>query len=101
MMAGKTLFRAAADAFVEADAYDIPIFSPVDMPVPTVQGELGDLMLMDKSPLGPRQSPHSVLPYYGKGYYGRAATAFMLDAGIVTWSEIKETFNASAHRPMK
>jgi hypothetical protein len=25
----------------------------------------------------------------------------MLDAGIVTWSEIKETFNASAHRPMK
>ena len=25
----------------------------------------------------------------------------MLDAGIVTWAEIKETFNASARRPMK
>ena len=42
-----------------------------------------------------------MLPYYGKGFYGRAATAFMLDAGIVTWGEIKETFNASARRPMK
>ena len=68
--------------------------------MPTVPGELGDLMLIDKGPLGPKQSPLGVLPYHGRGYYGRAATAFMLDAGIVTWSEIKETFNASAHRPM-
>ena len=60
--------------------------------MPTTPGELGDLMLIDKGPLGPKQSPLSVLPYYGRGFYGRAATAFMLDAGIVTWSEIKETF---------
>ena len=57
-------------------------------------------MWIDKGPLGPKQSPLSVLPYYGKGYYGRAAAAFMLDAGIVTWAEIKETYRASARRPM-
>ncbi len=49
--------RCRYNAFVEADAYDIPIFSQVDAPVPTVPGELGDLMWIDTGTLGPRQSP--------------------------------------------
>ncbi len=93
--------RSRFNAFTEVDAYDIPIFSPVDSPVPTVGGELGDLMWVDKGILCPWQSPLSVLPYHGPSYYTRAAAAFMLDAGIVIWSEIKQTFNASARRPMK
>ena len=93
--------RCRFNAFVEADAYDVPIFSPLDAPVPTVPGELGDYMLVDKGPLGPKESALSVLPYHGSGYYGRASVAFMLDAGIAKWADIKKTFSASAHRPMK
>ena len=70
--------RSRPSAFTEVDAYDIPIFSPVDSPVPTVPGELGDLMFIDKGPLWPWQSPLSVLPYYGPSYYTRAAVAFTL-----------------------
>ena len=40
--------RSRPSAFTEVDAYEIPIFSPVDSPVPTVKGELGDLMWIDK-----------------------------------------------------
>ena len=93
--------RSRPSAFTEVYAYDIPIFSPVDSPVPTVPGELGDLMWIDKGKLSQWESPLSVLPYHGPSYYTRAAAAFMLDAGIVKWSEIKQTFNASARRPMK
>jgi hypothetical protein len=67
--------RSRYNAFVEADAFDIPIFSPTDTPVPTIPGELGDLMWIDKGPLWPWQSPLSVLPYFGKGYYTRASGA--------------------------
>ena len=76
--------RSRPSAFTEVDAYEIPIFSPVDSPVPTVEGELGDLMWVDKGHLSPWESPLTVLPYFGKGYYGRAAVAFMLDAGVIT-----------------
>ena len=73
----------------------------MDSPWPTMPGELGDLMWIDKGKLSQWESPLSVLPYHGPSYYTRGAVAFMLDAGIVKWSEIKQTFNASARRPMK
>ena len=39
-------------------------------------------------------------PYWGPGFYTKAAAAFLVAAGIATWSDFKETFDASAHRPM-
>ncbi len=66
-----------------------------------MEGELGDLMWIDKGVLTPWESPLTVLPYHGPSYYTRAAAALMLDAGVITWSEVKQTFNASARRPMK
>ncbi len=93
--------RSRPSAFIEVDAYEILIFSPVDSPVPIVEGELGDLIWVDKGNLSPWESPLTVLAYFGKGCYGRAAVAFMLDAAVITWSDVRQTFNASARRPMK
>ena len=39
-------------------------------------------------------------PYWGSGFYTKTTAAFLLDAGIVTWSDFKEAFDASAHGPM-
>ena len=66
------IVRSRYSAFVHSDGAEIPIFSPMDSPAPAVAGELGDLMYVDMGPLGPRQSPRSVLPYWGAGWYGRA-----------------------------
>ena len=92
--------RCRLNAFLCADAWPIPIFSPIDASVPAVSGHLGDFNWIDKGPLGPRESPLSVAPYWGPAWYTKASAAYLLDAGIATWGDFKETLDASAHRPM-
>ena len=65
------IVRSRYSAFVHSDGAEIPIFSPMDSPKPAVPGELGDFMYIDMGPLRPQQSPRSVMPYFGGGWYGR------------------------------
>jgi len=37
------------------------------------------------------------LPFLSSGWYFRAATAFLLDRGKITWQDIKFVFNSTAH----
>jgi hypothetical protein len=65
----------------------------------TTSGELGDYHWVDIGPLGPHRSAASVQPYFGPGWYGRASVAFLLDAGIAQWPDVKLTFSAVVRRP--
>ena len=38
-----------------------------------------------------------MLPFLSSGWYFRAATAFLLDRGKITWDNIKYVFNSTAH----
>ena len=38
-----------------------------------------------------------MLPFLSSGWYFRAATAFLLDRGKISWSDIKFTFSSTAH----
>ena len=41
------------------------------------------------------------LPYFGPARYSRATAAFLLDAGIAKWPDVRLTFNAAVRRPAK
>ena len=93
------VIRCRYNAFVEQDAWDLPIFAPTDEMKPTVPGELGDYQWIDIGPLGSKRSPRTVLPYRGPLWYGPSIAAFLLDAGIATWCDFKLTYNAATKRP--
>ncbi len=40
-----------------------------------------------------------MLPYWGAGWYWRGEIEWMLDMGIVQWSEMKYTLTASSRFP--
>ena len=44
-------------------------------------------------------SLRTVFPYWGPGWYFRTTVAFLLDASIVTWEDVKLSFNAVVHTP--
>ena len=92
------IIRSRFNAFTEQDAYDLPVYCPCDNIEPCAN-ELGDYHWVDAG-LDGRLSVLSVLPYFGPGWYGRGTVAFMLDAGIITWQDVKTTYNASARRPV-
>ena len=39
------------------------------------------------------------LPFLASGWYFRAATAFLLDRGKISWNNIMFTFSSTAHLP--
>ena len=83
---------------MEQDAYDLPVYSHCDN-IDPCSNELGDNHCVDKAQVDGRLVPLTLLPYFGPGWYGRATVAYMLDAGIITWADVKNTFNATTHRP--
>jgi hypothetical protein len=95
---GIDVIRRRYNAFVEANR-EIPVFAPTDEILPRTTQELADFQWIDIGGLGPHKSPASVLPYFGPGWYGRGTAAFLLDAGIVQWANVKLIFNAAARRP--
>ncbi len=88
-----------SNAFAEAESWDIPIFAPKDSPVATIPGELGDYNLVDICHVDGRRKPVSMLPYFGPAWYSRASVAFLLDAGIAKWPDVRLTLNAAVRRP--
>ena len=92
------IVRSRFNAFTGQDAYDLLVYCPCDNIEPC-SNELGDYRWVDGG-LDGRLSVLSVLPYFGPGWYGRGSVAFMLDAGIITWRDVKTTYNASARRPV-
>ena len=95
------VIRCRYNAFAEDDSWEIPIFRPTDSPVPTIPADLGDYHWVDIWPLDGRRKPLSMLPYFGPAWYSRATAAFLLDAGIAKWSDVRLTFNAAVRRPAK
>jgi hypothetical protein len=95
------VIKCRCNAFVHADGSDVPVFSSMDSPAQAVPGELADFMYVDIGKLKSRQSERTVLPYWGAGWYGRAAVAFLLDAQIIEWCHATQALNATARRPMR
>ena len=85
-------------ALIEANAHDIPIFSPIDEFKPSVAGVLCDYNWVD---LGACKSILGVLPYDGPRWYDKASCEFFLEVGIATWRDFKLSYQASAHRSAK
>ena len=75
--------------------FPLPVFCPLDNIRPAEEGKLADLTFVRKrdrrSPLAGR------LPYVGPGWYGKPATAFMLDTGLATWADFEWSLDATAH----
>ena len=90
--------RCRFNGFVQ-NSYDLPVYAPTDEVRPCTPGQLGDYHWLDLGALGPRRSARSVFPYWGPGWYFKGTVAFLLDAGIATWQDVKLTFSAAAHRP--
>ncbi len=90
--------RCRYNAFVQQDAWDLPVFSPVDE-IKEAGAKLADYQWIEIH-LG-QKSPRQVFPYFGPGWYGAPTAAFLMDAGIATWSDFKLSFSATAHRPAK
>jgi hypothetical protein len=95
---GIDVIRCRFNGLVEGGD-ELPIYAPTDKIVPATPGKLGDNQWIDIGELGPHRSPASVLPYFGPGWYGRGTAAFLLDAGVVAWADVKLTYNAAVHRP--
>ena len=92
------VIRCRFNALTESDC-PIPVYCPADAPVPRTTEELADYMWLDLETPDARRSLLSLLPYFGSAWYGRETVAFLLDAGIAKWSDIRLSFNASTHRP--
>ena len=90
------VIRCRYTQFLE-NVHDIPVFSALDDIVETVPGNLGDYNFLHRT--RDLRSPQKLLPYWGPVWYWRAETEWLLDVGIITWSEVKRTFTASAHFP--
>ena len=61
--------------------------------------ELADWQWIDAGPCDSKTKVLQKMPYCSKGWYYRAATAYLLDKGRITWDDIKFVFNSTAHLP--
>ncbi len=84
---------------VRKDACDIPVFCPADAAVPETTQDLADYVRIDISNPDGRRTALSMLPHFGPAWYHKATVAFLLGAGIATWSDSLLSFSASTHRP--
>ena len=88
--------RCRMSQFLE-NVHGVPVFCALDKPVRATPGQLGDFHYVHRT--RDLRSPLKLLPYWGKGWYWRGEVEWMLDAGVLQWSEIKYTLTASARFP--
>ena len=72
------------------------MFCPLDNIRPAEEGRLADLTFVRKKE-DRRAGLVGRLPYIGPGWYGKPATAFMLDTGLATWADFEWSLDATAH----
>ena len=78
----------------------LPIFSPLDQIQMLDDCALGDYNWVNKDLCIDDPIRYArLLPYSGPRWYWRASVQYMLDRGIVQWSDIKYRLTASAHIP--
>ena len=68
-------------ALLEANAHDIPIYSPVGEFKASVAGTIADYTWID---IGACKSIMGVLPYDGARWYDKASCEFFLEVGIAS-----------------
>jgi hypothetical protein len=78
----------------------LPIFSPLDQIQPMDECVLGDYNFVDKQVSIEDPVRYArLLPYSGPRWYWKQSVQFMLDSGIIHWTDIKFKLTASAHVP--
>ena len=86
--------RSAFDQNMEP----IPIFSPIDEIRDLDDFVLGDYNFVDKDISIEHAARYAImLPYSGQRWYWKASVQYMLDHGIIEWTDIKFKLTASAH----
>ena len=92
---GVDIVRCRKNALANAP-FPLPVFCPLDNIRPTEEGHLADLTFVRKKE-DRRAGLAGRLPYVGPGWYGKPATAFMLDTGLATWADFEWSLDATAH----
>ena len=75
-------------------AHRIPVFSALDNILPSVAGKLCDLSCVVNNR---RASRLNTLPFVGDMWYSRVAVEYGLHMGLLEWSDIKWSLQASGH----
>ena len=89
--------RCRRNAF-DQNLEPIPIFSPIDEIRPLDDFVLGDYNFVDKDVSIEHAARYArMLPYSGKRWYWKASVQYMLNRGIIKWTDIKYKLTASAH----
>ena len=89
------IVRCRKNALANAP-FPLPVFCPLDNIRPANKGHLADLTFVRKKE-DRRAGLAGRLPYVGPGWYGKPATAFMLDTGLATWADFEWSLDATAH----
>ena len=76
-------------------AHGLPIFSALDNITPSIPGTLCDFSYVVER--DGRASRLSRLPFVGSMWYHRVAVEFGLHMGLLTWDDIKWSFQATGH----
>ena len=92
---GVDIVRCRKNALANAP-FPLPVFCPLDNIRPAEEGRLADLTFVRKKE-DRRAGLVGRLPYIGPGWYGKPATAFMLDTGLATWADFEWSLDATAH----
>ena len=92
---GVDIVRCRKNALANA-TFPLPVFCPLDNIRPAEEGHLADLTFVRKKE-DRRAGLVGRLPYIGPGWYGKPATAFMLDTGLATWADFEWSLDATAH----
>ena len=74
------------------------LFSPLDEIRPLGDFVLGDYKFVDKYISIEHAARYArMLPYSGKRWYWKASVQYMLNRGIIKWTDIKYKLTAPAH----
>ena len=92
---GVDIVRCRKNALANAP-FPLPVFCPLDNIRPAEEGHLADLTFVRKKE-DRRAGLAGRLPYVGPGWYGKPATAFMLDTGLASWADFEWSLDATAH----
>ena len=92
---GVDIVRCRKNALANAP-FPLPVFCPLDNIRPAEEGHLADLTFVRKKE-DRRAGLAGRLPYVGPGWYGKPATAFMLDTGLASWADFEWSLDAAAH----
>jgi 5-methylcytosine-specific restriction endonuclease McrA len=67
----------------------LPLYSPLDVPKPAVEGRLAPYSFVDIGTPRTREQFLRSLPYRGAGWYWIGAVKHMLHRGVIAWPDIK------------